>query len=202
MSDPINRLQLVFERFPGIGPRQAGRFVQFLLRSSPSLRRELAAAIEDLGGSVRQCPKCKRFYAGTDKLCSICENILRDPSLLAVVAHDTDLAAMERSGAFRGLYYVLGGTVSLATDKHEHLCIGDLAASIADRAREGLHEIILALPANTEGDSTAVRVRDKLEPACAEHDITITTLGRGLSTGSELEYADPDTIQNALRGRK
>src|SRR4051812_11843863 len=98
MSDGIDRLTELFEKFPGIGPRQAGRFVQYLLRTSPGLRRELAKAIEELGASVKQCPSCYRFSAQRSKLCDICANPSRDRSTLAVVASDADLSALERSG--------------------------------------------------------------------------------------------------------
>jgi len=197
--DSIERLQKLFERLPGIGPRQAGRFVQYLLRSSPALRRELAEAIRDLGGSVKQCPLCFRFSASDSKICGICSNPVRDKSSLAVVATDADLAALERSGTYRGHYFVLGGTISLASEKMSGLHITQLLDSLFKRAEEGLSEIILAFPANPEGDATASRVRDDIAKVS---NIKVTSLGRGLSTGSELEYADADTIAQALGNRK
>src|SRR3989344_5346013 len=115
--DPIERLTAIFEKFPGIGPRQAGRFVQFLLRSPQGLRRELGSGVESLSASVHQCPECMRYHTGKKGSCSICENPKRDSSLLAVVANDTDLLAMERSGTYRGRYFVLGGTVSLSSER-------------------------------------------------------------------------------------
>ncbi len=198
--DPIERLSALFEKFPGIGPRQAGRFVQFLLRSSPSNRRELVDAVQSLGGAVHQCPECMRYHAGKQKLCGICSNHERDNSSLAVVASDADLAALERSGTFRGRYFVLGGTISLASEKMSGLRITQLLDSLPDRKKAGLEEIILAFPANPEGDATAVRTREEIGGVTSE--IAITTLGRGLSTGSELEYADPETIKAALESRK
>lgn len=199
--DSLDRLTKIFQRFPGIGPRQAGRFVQFLLRSSPTLRRELIEAVKELGGSVRECPECMRFHADNEKTCGICADSGRDRSALAVVATDSDLAALERSGNFRGRYFVLGGTISLATEKNPHLRTKQLLASLPDRAAKGLEEIILAFPANPEGDATADAVRASLSAYQGEA-LIITTLGRGLSTGSELEYADPDTIKSALDSRR
>ena len=207
--DPIERLTTLFEKFPGIGPRQAQRFVQYLLRSSPLLRREIVDALQSLGSSVKQCPQCMRFFtlsgvawsSTSDKVCSMCSNPKRDPKLLAVVASDADIAAMERSGTYQGFYFVLGGTVSLASEKTNNLRIKQFLESIPARKKAGLGEVILAFPANPEGDATAVQVRE----ACREivsPDIRITSLGRGLSTGSELEYADPETIKSALEGRK
>lgn len=202
MSDPIERLSSLFERFPGIGPRQAARFVQFLLRSSPTIRRELAEAVVALSGSVHQCPSCMRFHAGERGACSICESTKRDPGLLAVIASDADLLALERSGTYRGLYFVLGGTISLTSEKMSGLRMRELQERVKTLADGELKEIILAFPANPEGDTTAMRVREELEPLGIIEGFTVTQLGRGLSTGSELEYADPETLKSALASRR
>jgi recombination protein RecR len=196
--DPIERLTSLFEKFPGIGPRQAQRFVQFLLRSSPSVRREMTDAIQSLAGSVHQCKECMRFFSGEGAVCGICGNPARDRSFLAVVANDADLAALERSGTYRGMYFVLGGTVSLASENMNGLRLKQLLVAIPKR--ETLKEVILAFPANPEGDATAARMRDEITSHAPT--IKITALGRGLSTGSELEYADPETIKSAFESRK
>ncbi len=128
----------------------------------------------------------------------MCSNPERDSKLLAVVASDADIAALERGGSYRGFYFVLGGTISLSSEKTNNLRIKQLLDSLPARIKAGLKEVILAFPANPEGDATAVQVREKL----AASGLTITSLGRGLSTGSELEYADPDTIKNALESRR
>lgn len=201
--DPIERLAQLFEKFPGIGPRQAQRFVQYLLRSSPSLRRDMVDALQHLSGSVQQCRSCMRYYGSTKRtadLCSICANPDRDQSRLSVVASDTDLAALERSGTYTGLYFVIGGTISLASEKMTGLRMHELTKLVTERVERGLKEIILAFPANPEGDATVVRLREELSAAFLH--ITITALGRGLSTGSELEYADPETIKSALESRR
>lgn len=197
----------MFEKFPGIGPRQAERFVQFLLKAGPTSRRELARAVEHLSGSVVRCSECMRFFASASRgnsahVCPICSDPKRDAHLLAIVASNADLLALERSGTYRGLYFVLGGTLSLASEKAEGLKLRELLASIPERIKKGLLEIILALPANPEGDATANRLRDELGALSSKYGFSMTSLGRGLSTGSELEYADPETIKNALAGRK
>lgn len=202
MSDPIERLTAIFEKFPGIGPRQAGRFVQYLLRSSPGLRKDIIDALQKLGGSVHQCGECMRFHAGTGEMCGICANPQRDRAYLAVIASDADLAALERSGTYSGHYFVLGGTISLASEKTSGLRLPQLLRSIPSRIEKGLQEIILAFPANPEGDATAVRMREELLAHPKGDAFRITTLGRGLSTGSELEYADPETIKSALDSRR
>ena len=218
--DSIERLVALFERFPGIGPRQAGRFVQFLLRSSPAIRRELIDAVQELSGGVHQCKQCMRWHTGLPAkasategdeakatgifICNICSNPQRDTQMLAVVASDTDLAALERSGTYRGHYFVLGGTISLASEKMSGLRIKQLLDSIPIREKNGLKEVILAFPANPEGDATAIRVREELIKMIdlRNQSLKITSLGRGLSTGSELEYADPDTLRSAIDNRK
>ena len=198
--DPLEKLTAVFQKFPGIGPRQAGRFVQFLLRSSPALRRELAAGINELGSDVHQCPMCLRYHTGKKGACAICADSGRDSSLLAIVASDVDLVALERSHTYHGHYFVLGGLLLLSSERVNGLHIKELLSSLPKRVEKGLKEIILAFPANPEGDSTAIRVREELQSA--EGGIRVSMLGRGLSTGSELEYADPDTLKSALANRK
>ncbi len=199
--DSIERLIALFRRFPGIGPRQAQRFVQFLLRSSPAVRKELVQAVQSLAGSVQQCSLCMRYHSGEKKICNICSNLERSPQYLAVVASDVDFTALEHSHTFKGFYFVLGGTISLAQEKTNGLRIKQLLDSLPARIKSGLKEIILAFPANPEGDVTAVHVREKLKDF-VNPSLQITSLGRGLSTGSELEYADPDTIKSALENRK
>lgn len=116
-----------------------------------------------------------------------------------VVASDADVQALERSGTYHGHYFVLGGTMHLGSEKASGLRISQLLKSIP--ARKELKEIILAFPANPEGDTTAANLHDRCREIVSP-DIRITTLGRGLSTGSELEYADAETIKNALESRK
>lgn len=197
--DPLEKLTAIFQKFPGIGPRQAGRFVHFLLRSSPALRRELASLINELGSDVRQCPLCLRYHTSKKSICAICGDSGRDASLLAIVASDADLAALERSHTYHGHYFVLGGLLLLSSERVNGLQIKELLTSLPNRIEQGLKEIILAFPANPEGDSTAIRVQEEIRNGFAA--LSITKLGRGLSTGSELEYADPETIKNALEGR-
>ena len=205
--DSIEALTGLFERFPGVGPRQAQRFVQFLLRSSPTLRSELIESVKKLNDTVHQCSKCYRYFSlakggEKEKACTVCTNPKRDKSVLLVVATDADLVALEKSGTYRGLYFVLGGTVSLVSEETKHLRAKELLRSVASRVKEGLEEVILAFPANPEGDATAVRTREALAALPASKSLKVTTLGRGLSTGSELEYADPETLKNALDTRK
>lgn len=200
--DSIERLAALFEKFPGIGPRQANRFVQYVLRSSASSRRDLIDAIAQLNSGVRQCPECMRFHAGERAVCGICANQNRDHTQLAVISSDTDLMALERSGTFSGYYFILGGTISLVSERSNTIRVRELLAELVKRVEEGLLEVILAFPANPEGDATAHRVREEIRAREALSRIKITALGRGLSTGSELEYADPDTLHDAFESRR
>ena len=202
MNDAIDRLHALFERFPGIGPRQAGRFVQFLLRSSPSLRKELAESVTALSGSVKQCVSCFRYFAGQAGECSLCSSPSRDSQFLVVVAHDADLLALERSGTYKGYYFVIGGTISLVSEKPVGLHMRELHAIVKKRAANGLLELIIAFPANPEGDATAIKVREELAEDSVTYAFKTTELGRGLSTGSELEYADQETLQSAFKNRR
>lgn len=195
--DTVQKLVALFEEFPGIGPRQAMRFVQFLLHTSPSLRKDLAAALADLSTAVRQCVSCMRYSAGKEMACSICRDERRDQSLLCVIIHDTDITAMERSGIYKGKYFVLGATIALASEKNSTMRLNELSRHVKSAAYK---EVILAFPASPEGDLTATKVQQKISEEIP--DLKVSILGRGLSSGTELEYADTDTLKAALNGRK
>lgn len=203
--NPIERLTDLFEKFPGIGPRQARRFVQFLLAEQAGFRNDLSESIRHLGTETAQCRKCYRWFAKSEEengLCSICGNTKRETSVLFVVEKDADIENVEHSG-FRGLYFVLGGTIPLASEEPErHIRLRELLKRIeSDAAHLHLNELILGLSATTEGDHTRLIIQEKILPISEGLNFKITSLGRGLSTGSELEYADPDTIASALNSR-
>jgi recombination protein RecR len=195
----IDRLTEMFARFPGIGPRQAKRFVYYLLSRNSSQVDELVRAIQALRREIVQCDMCLRHFAKNGHAtltCSICSDIERDASLLCVVHKDIDLEAVERSGTFRGYYFVLGGAVPiLEKEPEKRIRIKSLEARI--KSNPEIKEVVLALNANAEGENTADYIKEKLNG----FDIEITLLGRGLSTGVELEYADPETLKNAFLHR-
>ncbi len=202
---PIDKLTALFERFPGIGPRQARRFVQYLLTANPSIRQELSESIKALAAQTNQCKKCYRWYpvktqasngAGAKDFCDICNDPQRDKTILFVIEKDADVDNVERSG-FKGLYFVLGGTIPLASEEPtKYIRLAPLLKRVETEVTS-LKEIILGLSATTEGDHTRQILQEKLR----ELPVKLSSLGRGLSTGSELEYADPDTIQQALGNR-
>ena len=203
--NPIDRLTEAFEKFPGIGPRQARRFVQFLLHSQGTYRSNLAEDIKKLGANTFQCKACYRWSTkngDTKGLCSICANPRREKSVLFVVEKDADIDNVEKSG-FKGLYFVLGGVVPLAAEEPaKHIRAKQLVVRVErDGSELVLNEVILGLSATSEGDHTRQILTETLRPMSEGLNFKLTSLGRGLSTGSELEYADPDTIASALSSR-
>ncbi len=199
MRDRIEELSSAFNRFPGIGPRQAKRFVYHLLSVPQGDRNRLADLIANLSNDVHQCRMCMRFApVSTDTLCNYCTDNNRNDTMLMVVEKDQDLVAVERAGTYRGRYFVLGGVLTLSGKGA--IRERDLVRVVEERSRTGLSEIVLALSATSEGEHTADRVREVLGPL--RGSILISELGRGLATGSELEYADSATLSAALQNRK
>lgn len=193
-----------FERFPGIGSRQAKRFAFHLLTLPHDDAAELATLIGMVRAQVTLCPSCQRFFSkeGAMEMCTICLNGNRDNTKLAIVERDSDIDAIERSGMYDGYYFVLGGTVPLLdTQDTKKLRGGALKQLVDMRGPLGLREIILGFSVNPDGENTARYVEILLKDAIATHKLKVSHLGRGLSTGSELEYADPETIKNALKNR-
>lgn len=202
----LSRLAELFQEFPGIGPRQAKRFVYFLLTRNPAYMNELTKLLTEIRAHVHVCTSCFRFFNDErdNATCSMCRDTNRDRSQLAIVSRDADLEHIEKSHAFRGLYFVLGGIVPiLEKDPERSVRIAELRALLAERAGT-VKEVILALSLNVEGEHTADYLKKILAPLAADpaHGFTITTLGRGLSTGTELEYSDTETLKNALGNRK
>ncbi len=199
MRDRIEDLSAAFNRFPGIGPRQAKRFVYHLLSVPQSDRARLADLIAHIGADVEQCRLCMRFAAvNTEKLCNYCSDTHRDDTMLMILEKDQDLVAVERAGTYRGRYFILGGVLTLSGKGV--IRERDLVRVVEERSHTGLREIVLALSATSEGEHTADRVRELLAPL--RGPMRISELGRGLATGSELEYADSATLSAALQNRK
>ncbi|MEN9921006.1 MAG: recombination protein RecR, recombination protein RecR [Candidatus Parcubacteria bacterium] len=201
----LDKLITLFESFPGVGARQAKRFAFHVLTMNETDVVELSKLIADIKSSVVECESCHRFFSkngGASNLCSICSASNREHDRLLVVERDSDIQAIERAGVYNGLYFVLGGTVPLLRSADtEKLRAGALKATVQARLPEGLSEIILGFSINPDGENTARFIENVLEPVIKDTKATLSHLGRGLSTGSELEYADPETIKNALRNR-
>lgn len=197
-----------FEKFPGVGVRQAKRFAFHVLTQSSGDRNSLAQTISSLEQSVTACTQCHRFFShrgGNDTTCAVCSDPNRDTNTLMVVAHDNDIDAIERSNVYNGLYFVLGGTIPLLQQTPARSIRGThLVTRISDHANDSTTplEIILAFSINPDGENTARYVLQLLAQSLSDDVYNTTHLGRGLSTGSELEYADPETIRDALSNRR
>ena len=197
----IDKLADLFSKFPGIGPRQARRFVYYLLFRDNGFSEELIRAIKDLDKEISQCEECSRYFVNSvggreTKICNICADNTRDASMLMVVPRDIDLEAVEKSGGFHGFYFVLGGSLPiLEKEPEKRIRIKELEKRIKND--KNIKELILAMNANSDGENTADYLREHL----SLEGIEVTSLGRGLSTGAELEYADPETLKNAFLHR-
>lgn len=214
--NPIDTLTEYFGEFPGIGPRQAKRFVYFLIAKNPRFLKELARHIETLVQTRAVCDSCFRYFVknsrpGANSLCVVCANPNRSPETLIVVGREVDAENIERSGAYLGRYFILGGNLSLLENTPAHRAksngrtlerLEKLVKTVDRQSDEGLKEIVLAFAVNPEGEHTAHYIGKLLAPLCKTKGISITTLGRGLSTGTELEYPDSETIKNALQNRR
>lgn len=200
----IDKLSEIFSHFPGIGPRQARRFVYYLLSRQNGYNHELVEAISNLKKDTKQCKVCMRFFPKDPTsidICSICRDTTRDSSILMIVPRDVDLDAIEKSRSYKGFYFVLGGSLPiLEKDPQSRIRLRELNSLISKKTETGLSEIIIAMNANTEGENTSDFLKDELHKI-SDNKFTISVLGRGLSTGAEIEYADPDTLKNALLHR-
>ncbi len=197
----IDKLTELFKSLPGIGPRQARRFVYYILSRNGSYSDDLVRAIEELKRGIHQCDKCQRYFVKNGSpanTCKICLDETRDNSLLMVVPRDVDLEVVEKSGSYEGHYFVLGGVVPILDKEPERrIRLQLLASRLEEGAKAGLKEVILAMNVNMDGEHTA----DFIKGYFKDLPVTFSLLGRGLSNGAELEYADPETLKNALRNR-
>src|SRR3989344_1027453 len=204
--DSIEKLTEIFKEFPGIGERQAKRFVYFLMGSNGGYVGNLSQLITDLKKVTAQCKECFRFFNlrySVDKknLCEICADKNTDPALLMVVEKDSDFESVKKSRVYQGKYFILGGLVPIVEKTTKsRVRIEELKAKVKNS--KGLKEIILAFSLNPQGDHTDQYVREQIKDIAEKFSIKISSLGRGLSTGTELEYSDNDTLRNALKNRQ
>ena len=189
----IEQLVKLMARLPGFGPRSARRAVLHLVTRRDGLMAPLAEAMREVATTARECAACGNITEGT--LCAICRDPRRATGEICVVEDVADLWAMERAQVFRGRYHVLGGTLSaLDAVGPEELGVPRLVARVAD---EGVREVILALGATIDGQTTAHYIAEALEGRAE-----VTTLAQGVPVGGELDYLDEGTITAALRARR
>ena len=202
--DIIDKLSEIFKEFPGIGERQARRFVYFLMSRTPAYAENLVGLITELKKEVAQCRECFRFFIvrnGKEKICDICTNTHTDSSVLMVVEKDSDLESVKKSRVYNGKYFILGGLVPIVEkNTKSRVRIEELKKKIS--AQKDLKEVILAFSLSPQGNHTDQYIREQLKDLAEKSKIKVSSLGRGLSTGTELEYSDNDTLKNALKNRQ
>lgn len=205
MPDSIKRLTDIFAKFPTIGTRTAGRFVFYLLALPKEKIDELARAILEVKNNVRLCSFCFNPDENQGPLCAICQNSLRNKQLLCVVEKEADLISIENTKRYKGLYFILG--TNLKRMDINQLRIEGLKERIKDPQKFGLSnvnftEIIIATNPTPEGKSMSTLVERILKELPQFQSLKITHLAKGLPVGGELEYADEETLESALEGRK
>ena len=193
LGPSVENLVAQLTRLPGVGTRTAQRLAFHLLRASKDEALALAGAIEDVKERVRFCAECGNLTEA--ELCQICVDGRRDRAVVCVVEQPADLVSLERTHEYRGLYHVLGGSLSpLDGVEPEHLRIDELLRRVE---RNGIEEVVLATNPNMTGEATAAYLADRLRGR-----VRVTRLASGLPVGGDLEYADEVTLGRALAGRR
>ncbi|WP_370236124.1 recombination mediator RecR [Brevundimonas sp.] len=190
----IERLIGLLSKLPGLGPRSARRAALALLKRREQLLLPLAASLAETADKVKSCSVCGA--PDTRDPCTLCSDPARDAGLICVVEEAGALWAMERSGAFRGRYHVLGGLLSaLDGVGPDALRLGELGARVGEG---GVREVVLALPATVDGQTTAHYIAERL----ANAGVSVTSLARGVPVGGDLDWLDDGTIIQAMRARR
>lgn len=190
----IQKLLDELERMPGIGPKSAQRIAYWMLNSDSETVLRLADAIVEVKNTVHFCPRCFNYAEGD--LCEICASSRRDGTILCVVSEPRDIAAIERTAAFSGLYHVLGGVLSpMDGIGPDDLHIAELLQRLANDAVE---EVVLATNPNVEGETTAAYLARLIKPL----GVKVTRLASGLPVGGDLEFADEVTLGRAIESRR
>jgi recombination protein RecR len=184
-------------KLSGVGPRTAERYALGILKRSSNDAKELAQALENLHGLLKTCPKTFALIDSTEEISSLYSDPTRSKQVVAVVEDPIDIVSLEKTAQFKGTYHVLGGVISpIDGVGPEQLHLNELIKRIKD---DKVEELILAINASVEGESTALYLQDMLKQAKVE--VKITRLARGLPVGIDLEYADQITLKHALQGR-
>jgi len=193
LARPVANLIELLTRLPGIGPKTASRLAFYLLRDQTGLAAALGEALSALGSSTVLCEMC--YNVAESSPCPICADAARDRGVICVVEDPLDVLAIERTGAYRGVYHVLHGALSPIDGIYpEKLRIAELVARVQ---REAPREVILATNPSLEGENTAAYIQQLISA-----QVLVTRLARGLPMGGDLEYTDEITLSRALEGRR
>jgi recombination protein RecR len=196
LPEPIRKLINALERLPGIGPKTASRLAFYLLRTTEDVSQDLSEALSGLKDKIAYCEECFNITEAGRTRCEICDDPRRDDSTLCVVADSLNVLAIERTEGYRGKYHVLQGLLSpIEGIGPEDLKIIQLLARVS---KEVVKEVIIATNPSMEGDTTALYLRQRLQPL----NVRVTRLGLGLPVGGDLDYADQNTLLRALSGRQ
>jgi recombination protein RecR len=191
IGSEIERLIQLLAKLPGLGPRSARRAALALLKKRDTLLEPLADSLREAADAILTCEVCGNL--DTQSPCAICSDSRRDPHILCVVEDVADLWALERAGVFRGRYHVLGGALSaLDGVTPERLNV----AKLLERVKQGVDEVILAMNATVEGQTTAHYLMDLLT------EVKVTRLAHGVPVGGELDYLDEGTLSAAFKARR
>lgn len=188
---PFQKLIKNLASLPSVGPKMAERLVLFLFKQDKEKLADFAQNLLEIK-NLRICHRC--YNIAEDELCEYCKDFKRDKTTICVVEEPLDIISIERTNAYRGQYHVIGGVLQVG-DSGAELKIPQLLSRVEN---EKILEVILATNPTTEGDATALYIRQKLKRL----GVKTTRLGRGLSTGADLEYADEITLSEALTNRK
>ena len=208
MPDSITKLINIFREFPTVGPRTAGRFVYYLIKLPKQNIDEIISALQELKNKIKLCEFCFNPFEPINAVqgkndsehCPICQNSSRNKSMLCIVEKEADLLSIENTKKYSGLYFILGGTVAMMKKQDiNNLRIEELKKRTKDN---NFTEIIIALNPTPEGKATSILVESVIKEAGKSPAPKITHLAKGIPVGGELEYADEETLESALEGRK
>ncbi|MEX0689899.1 MAG: toprim domain-containing protein [Candidatus Paceibacterota bacterium] len=196
IPQPIKNFIEHFSRLPSVGPRMATRLAFFLVNINKSQLKDLSEVFSKLE-KMDNCPKCFFVKESKEKLCTICSSEKRDQDVILIVEKETDLLSVEKSNSFKGTYLILGNLNNKGSlsDKQK-LRLQNIKKIAAKKGK--IKEVIIALSSTTEGDLISQTIKKELSNSTEK----ITKIGRGIPTGGEIEFADEDTLSNALEGRK
>jgi recombination protein RecR len=193
-TESLNKLIAEFSKLPGVGPKTAERLAFHLLKAKPAEAMKLAEAIRDVKNKIKRCQIC--YNLSESKICQICSDKRRDKATICIVEQPKDVIALEKTGACKWVYHVLGGHIApLEGVEPDHLTIEQLVKRVHDG---NIKELIMATNPNMAGDGTALYISSLLKNT----GVKITRLARGLSTGSTIEYASGKMLTDAIIGRQ